>query len=69
MVTESDIFAENCNNYQFFFSQMLCQSWMRSIILKNVSPSHEMVTHHLGTTFGDENLESRAFLLVILLRY
>jgi hypothetical protein len=34
---------------------------MRSTILENVSPSHRMVTHHLKTTFGEKNLESRAF--------
>jgi hypothetical protein len=34
---------------------------MRSVILKNVSLFHEIVTHHLGTTFGDKNLGSRIF--------
>jgi hypothetical protein len=37
-------------------SQMMCQSWMRSNILENVSP-YEMVTHHLGTTFGEKKIE------------
>jgi hypothetical protein len=38
---------------------------MDKTILKNVSPSHRMVTHHLGTTFGEKKLGSRAFSLVI----
>jgi hypothetical protein len=42
---------------------MMCQSWIRSTILENVSPSHGMITHHLETTFGNENLESRVFSL------
>jgi hypothetical protein len=33
------------------YSQMMCQLWIRYTILKNVSPSYEMVTHHLRTTF------------------
>jgi hypothetical protein len=33
-------------------SQMMCQLWMRSTILENVS-SYRMVTHHLETTFGE----------------
>jgi hypothetical protein len=33
---------------------MMCQSWMRFTILKNMSPSYEMVTHHLETTFGEK---------------
>jgi hypothetical protein len=55
--------------YQFFFSkvdsQIMCQLWMRSTILKekkNVSLSHEMMTHHLGTNFEVKNLRSKAFL-------
>jgi hypothetical protein len=40
---------------------MMCQLWMRTTILENVS-SHKMVTHHLETTFGEKNkLESRHF--------
>jgi len=32
-----------------------------STILKNVSPSHRMVTHHLETTFGKKNWEVEHF--------
>jgi hypothetical protein len=44
-------------------SQIMCQSWMESIFLKNVSLSHRIVTHDLRTTFGCETLLSRAFLI------
>jgi hypothetical protein len=40
---------------------MICQLWMKSTILKNMSQSYGIVTHNLGTTFEDENLGSRAF--------
>jgi hypothetical protein len=47
---------------RFFFpkvySQVMCQSWMRSTILKNVSPSQRMVTHHFRITF-EENVTTR----------
>jgi hypothetical protein len=35
------------------------------LILENVSSSHEMMTHNWRTTFGDKNLESRAFSIII----
>jgi len=40
-----------------FFSkvnfQLMCQSWIRFTILKNVSSSHDQIrTHHLWTNFG-----------------
>jgi hypothetical protein len=33
---------------------MTCQSWIRFTILKNVLPSHEIMTHHLETNFGEK---------------
>jgi hypothetical protein len=36
---------------------MMCQSWIKSIILENVSPFHKIITHHLGTNFGGKKEE------------
>jgi sulfur relay (sulfurtransferase) DsrC/TusE family protein len=40
---------------------------MRSI-LKNVSPTHRMMTHHLKTTFREKKLRSRAFFKIMNFR-
>jgi hypothetical protein len=44
---------------------MMCQSWIKSIILENVSPFHKIITHHLGTNFGGKKEEggNRLFLI------
>jgi hypothetical protein len=34
-----------------FSSNLMCQNPMRSIILRNVSQSHRIVTHQIGTNF------------------
>jgi hypothetical protein len=39
-------------------SQMMCQLQMRSTILKNVSLSYKIMTHHLRIVFLNKNLES-----------
>jgi hypothetical protein len=53
-------FIEKCYTSQIFSpkfgTQMMCHNSMWSIILKNVSQSHKVVTHHLWTKFWKKNL-------------
>jgi len=37
--------------YSKIGSQVMCHNFMRSIVWRNVSPSHGIVTYHLGTNF------------------
>lgn len=40
---------------------MMCQLWIRFTILKNVSPFHKIVSHHLRITLEEKKLESKLF--------
>jgi hypothetical protein len=42
---------------------------LKFTILKNVSPSQGMMPYHLRTTFGDENLGSKALPFIETLKH
>jgi hypothetical protein len=62
---------EKCYTYQNFSpkvsSQIMCHHPMKFIILGNVSPTHGMMTHYLGTNFWRKNLGSAALLVCYML--